>query len=165
MTRPCASRNSALELSPWANGRASRLWGNPGRPGRAERGPAPGLFRRSQLCTLWLASATAPAISGALFDSAPNVGRRSLAGIQRSELLPSRDAPAGLSNRARRTTPFVAGVCLRDGRQRWGVGCIQATRDRWVSGERALCSHKVRSMGPVDPVLPTRSAGVSMDAK
>jgi len=32
-----------------------------------------------------------------------------------------------------------------------------------VSGERPVLT-QVRSMGPVDPVLPTRSAGVSMDA-
>jgi len=62
--------------------------GNPGRPGRADVA-RPGLFVDRSYVPV-LASATAPAISGAL-STRPNVD--GVAGrIQRSELLPSRDA-------------------------------------------------------------------------
>jgi len=70
--------------------------------------------------------------------------------IQRSELLPSRDA-LRLSNRARRT-PRSCGGCLRDGRQRWG-SVHSGDEGPLVSGERPVLT-QVRSMGPVDPVLP-----------
>jgi len=77
---------SALELSPWAM--PAHAVGNPGRPAEPTW-PRPGLFvdRSYVPCA---ASATAPAISGAL-STRPNVD--GVAGrIQRSELLPSRDA-------------------------------------------------------------------------
>jgi len=86
MTRPCA-RVLCSRLSPWAM--RLTLW-EPGRPGRADVAP-PRPFRRSQLCPV-LASATAPAISGAL-STRPNVD--GVAGrIQRSELL-HRVTPCG----------------------------------------------------------------------
>jgi len=46
----------------------------------------------------------------------------------------------------------VAGVCLRDGRQRWG-SVHSGDEGPLVSGERPVLT-QVRSMGPVDPVLP-----------
>jgi len=62
--------------------------GNPGRPGRAD--VARQAFSSIAAMYPVLASATAPAISGAL-STRPNVD--GVAGrIQRSELLPSRDA-------------------------------------------------------------------------
>jgi len=63
MTRPCASRYSALELSPWAM--PAHAVGNPGRPGRSRRGPAQAFSSIAAMYPV-LASATAPAISGAL---------------------------------------------------------------------------------------------------
>jgi len=42
-----------------------------------------------------------------------------------------------------------------------GVGA-SGDEDRWFP-ESGLCSHRFAVHGPVDPVLPTRSAGVSMD--
>jgi len=105
-----------------------------------------------------LASATAPALA-VRSRLGPNVD--GVAGrIQRSELLPSRDA-CGLSNRARRT-PRSCGGCLRDGRQRWGR-CIQATRT--AGFRRAACAHTGAVHGACGSGSPTRSAGVSMDAK
>jgi len=61
--------------------------------------------------------------------------------IQRSELLPSRDA-CGLSNRARRT-PVRGGGCLRDVAN-VGVGAFRR-RGPLVSGERPVLT-QVRSM-------------------
>jgi len=130
------------------------LWGTlDARPSR--RGP-PGLSSIA-LCTLcWPALLRRPlAVRSRLGPNVDGVAGR----IQRSELLPSRDA-CGLSNRARRT-PVRGGGCLRDGRQRWGR-CIQATRDRWFP-ERPVLT-QVRSMG-LWIRFSTRSAGVSMDAK
>jgi len=68
---------------------------------------------------------------------------------------------------ARKDTPFVGGVGLRDGRQLW-VGCISATRDPLVSGKsRGLCSPQVAGpWGLVDPVLPRRKRrALAWDAK
>jgi len=45
-----------------------------------------------------------------------------------------------------------------------GGRCISGDEGPLVSGERPVLT-QVRSMGPVDPVLPRVSAGVSMDAK
>jgi len=136
MTRPCASRTL---LSSCLRGQCRlTLWGTlDARPSR--RGPAQAFSSIAAMYPV-LASATAPAISGAL-STRPNVD--GVAGrIQRSELLPSRDA-LRLSNRARRTPRSWRG-CLRDGRQRWGR-CIQATRDRGF--RRAPVLTQVRSMG------------------
>jgi len=78
---------SALELSPWAM--PAHAVGNPGRPGRADVAP-PRPFRRSQLCTLcWPALLRRPlAVRSRLGPNVDGVAGR----IQRSELLPSRDA-------------------------------------------------------------------------
>jgi len=54
----------------------------------------------------------------------------------------------------------VARVALRDGRQRWG-SVHSGDEGPLVSGERR-CAHTGAVHGPVDPVSPTRSAGVSM---
>jgi len=64
MTRPAPRVLCFSSCLAWAIG--SRLWGTPGRPAADGPGPRPGPFRRSQLCYPVLASATAPAISGAL---------------------------------------------------------------------------------------------------
>jgi len=100
-----------------------------------------------------LASATAPAISGAL-STRPNVD--GVAGrIQRSELLPS-VTPAGLSNRARRTPRSWRG-CLATVAN-VGGRCIQATRDRCFRRRPVLT--QVRSMG-LWIGSPTRSAALA----
>jgi len=77
MTRPCAR---VLCSPSCLRGQCGSRCGNPGRPGRADVA-RPGLFRRSQLCTPVLASATAPAISGAL-STRPQRRRRPLAGFK-----------------------------------------------------------------------------------
>jgi len=84
MTRPCASRTL---LSSCLRGQCRLTLWEPWTPGEPTWPARP--FRRSQLCTC-AGHATAPAISGAL-STRPNVD--GVAGrIQRSELLPSRDA-------------------------------------------------------------------------
>jgi len=142
---------SALELS---RGQCRlTLWGT--LDARAEPTWPARPFRRSQLCTLcWPALLRRPL---AVLSTRPQ--RRRVAGrIQRSELLPSRDA-CGLSNRARRTPRSWRG-CLRDGRQRW-VGAFR--RRGPLFPESGLCSHRC---GPWLWIrFSTRSAGVSMDAK
>jgi len=141
MTRPCASRTL---LSSCLRGQCRlTLWGT-WTPGRADVA-RPGLFVDRSYVPV-LASATAPAISGAL-STRPNVD--GVAGGFKEVSYYHRVTPCGLSNRARRTPRSWRG-CLRDGRQRWGR-CIQATRDRWFP-ESGLCSHRC---GPwaVDPVL------------
>jgi len=152
MTRPCASRTL---LSSCLRGQCRlTLWGT--LDARAE--PTWPRQAFSSIAAMYpvLASATAPAISGAL-STRPNVD--GVAGrIQRSELL-HRVTPCGLST-VHEGTPFVRG-CLRDGRQRWGR-CIQATRT--AGFRRAACAHTGAVHGPVIR-SPTRSAGVSMDAK
>jgi len=77
---------SALELSPWAM--PAHAVGNPGRPGRAD--VARQAFSSIAAMYPVLASATAPAISGAL-STRPQRRRRRWPD-SRSELLPSRDA-------------------------------------------------------------------------
>jgi len=47
----------------------------------------------------------------------------------------------------------VAGVASATVANVWGSVAFSATRDRLVSGERPVLT-QVRSMGPVDPVLP-----------
>jgi len=77
---------SALELSPWAM--PAHAVGNPGR--RAEPSGPARPFRRSQLCTLCWPALLRPALA-VRSRLGPNVD--GVAGrIQRSELLPSRDA-------------------------------------------------------------------------
>jgi len=112
------------------------LW-EPWTPGPSRRAP-PRPFRRSQLCTL-LASATAPAISGAL--STRPQRRRRRCRIQRSELLPSRDALRP-DNRARRT-PVRAGVASATVANRW----VGAFRTRTLFPESGLCSHRCGPWG------------------
>jgi len=106
--------------------------GNPGRPGRAEGAP-PGLSR-SQLCNLcWPALLRRPL--AVRLDRLPTL-TASLGRIQRGRDYP-RVTPCGLSNRARRTPRFVAGVVPPRRSPSWGV--IQETRDRLFPGAR-LCS-------------------------
>jgi len=78
---------SALELSPWANGRPQRLWGNPGdRPGPSRTWPRPGLF--SSIAS-YVTPVAGPALlrpgplSGALSTRPPNVDGRPLGRIQK----------------------------------------------------------------------------------
>jgi len=86
MTRPCARVLCSRAVSV---GNAGSRCGNPGRPGRADVAP-PRPFRRSQLCTLcWPALLRRPlAVRSRLGPNVDGVAGR----IQRSELLPSRDA-------------------------------------------------------------------------
>jgi len=157
MTRPCASRTSALELSPWAM--PAHAVGNPGRPGRADVAPPRPFVDRSYVpCA---GSATAPAISGAL-STRPQRRRRRWP-IQRSELLPSRDALRACSNRARRTPRSWRGLPPR-GRQRWG-SVHSGDEGPLVFPESRPCAHTGAVHGACGSGSPTRSAGVSMDAK
>jgi len=144
MTRPCASRTL---LSSCLRGQCRlTLWGTlDARPSR--RGPAQAFFVDRSYVPV-LASATAPAISGAL-STRPNVD--GVAGRIQEVSYYHRVTPCGLRP-CTKDTPFRGGGCLRDGRQRWGR-CIQATKGPLVSGERPVLT-QVRSMGPVDPVLP-----------
>jgi len=139
MTRPCASRTL---LSSCLRGQCRlTLWGTLD-AGPSRRGPAQAFSSIAAMYPV-LASATAPAISGAL-STRPQ--RRRVAGrIQRSELLPSRDAPAGLSNRARRTPRSWRGLPPRRS-PTLGVG---AFRRRGTAGfpESGLCSHRCGPWG------------------
>jgi len=137
-------------------GNAGSRCGEPWTPGPSRRGPAQAFSSIAAMYPV-LASATAPAISGAL-STRPNVD--GVAGrIQRSELL-HRVTPCGLSNRARRT-PVRGGLPPRRS-PTLGVGAFRR-RGPLVSGERPVLT-QVRSMG-LWIRSPTRSAGVSMDAK
>jgi len=141
MTRPCASLLCSRAVSV---GNAAHA-GEPWTPGPSRRGPAQAFSSIAAMYPV-LASATAPAISGAL-STRPNVD--GVAGrIQRSELL-HRVTPAGLSNRARRTPRSWRGLPPRRS-PTLGVG---AFRRRGTAGfrERPVLT-QVRSMGPVDPV-------------
>jgi len=140
MTRPCASRTL---LSSCLRGQCRlTLWGT--LDARAEpTWPPPRPFRRSQLCTLcWPALLRRPlAVRSRLGPNVDGVAGR----IQRSELLPSRDALAGLSNRARRTPRSWRGLPPRRS-PTLGVG---AFRRRGTAGFRraALCSHRCGPWG------------------
>jgi len=128
-------------------GNAGSRCGNPGRPGRADVAP-PRPFRRSQLCTLcWPALLRRPlAVRSRL---GPNVDA-SLAGFKEVSYY-HRVTPCGLSNRARRTPRSWRGLPPRRS-PTLGVG---AFRRRGTAGfRRAPVLTQVRSMGPVDPVLP-----------
>jgi len=140
-------------------GNAGSRCGEPWTPGRADVAP-PRPFRRSQLCTLcWPALLRRPlAVRSRLGPNVDGVAGR----IQRSELLPSRDALAGLSNRARRTPRSWRGLPPRRS-PTLGVG---AFRRRGTAGfRRAACAHTGAVHGACGSGSPTRSAGVSMDAK
>jgi len=128
MTRPCARVLCSRAVSV---GNAGSRCGNPGRPGRADVA-RPGLFvdRSYVPCA---GQRYCAAISGAL-STRPNVD--GVAGrIQRSELLPSRDA-CGLSNRARRT-PVRGGVASATVAN-VGVG---AFRRRGTLVSESACAH------------------------
>jgi len=130
--------------------------GNPGRPGEPTVAP-PRPFRRSQLCTLcWPALLRRPlAVRSRLGPNVDGVAGR----IQRSELLPSRDAPAGLST-VHEGHPVRGGGCLRDGRQRWGS--VHSGDEGPAGFRRAACAHTGAVHGACGSGSPTRSAGVSM---
>jgi len=104
-------------------GNAGSRCGEPWTPGPSRRGPAQA-FRRSQLCTC-AGQRTGAAISGAL-STRPQRRRRRWP----DQEVAHRVTPCGLSNRARRTPPFVAGVASATVAN-VGGRCIQATRDRW----------------------------------
>jgi len=143
MTRPCASRTL---LSSCLRGQCRLTLWEPWTPGPSRRGPAQA-FRRSQLCTLcWPALLRRPlAVRSRLGPNVDGVAGR----IQRSELLPSRDALRA-EYRARRT-PVRAGLPPRRS-PTLGVG---AFRRRGTAGfRRAACAHTGAVHGPVDPVLP-----------
>jgi len=125
---------SALELS---RGQCRlTLWGT--QDARAEPTWPAQAFSSIRSYVPLLASAYCAAISGAL-STRPQ--RDGVAGrIQRSELLPSRDA-CGLSNRATKDTPFVAGVASRRSQR-----SVLQREGPLVSGS-GLCSRQVRSMG------------------
>jgi len=111
--------------------------GGPWTPGPSRRGPAQAFSSIAAMYPV-LASATAPAISGCASRLGPNVD--GVAGrIQRSELLPSRDAPAGLSNRARRTPRSWRGLPPRRS-PTLGVGAFRR-RGTVVSGEKRPVLH------------------------
>jgi len=132
MTRPLRLAYSALEAV--SVGNAGSRCGEPWTPGPSRRGPAQAFSSIAAMYPV-LASATAPAISGAL-STRPNVD--GVAGrIQRSSYY-HRVTPCGLSNRARRTPRFVAGVASATVAN-VGGRCIQATRDRCF--RRAACAH------------------------
>jgi len=155
MTRPCASRTL---LSSCLRGQCRlTLWGTL-TPGPSRRGP-PRPFRRSQLCTLcWPALLRRPlAVRSRL---GPNVDA-SLAGFKEVSYY-HRVTPAGLSNRARRTPRSWRGLPPRRS-PTLGVG---AFRRRGTAGfRRAACAHTGAVHGACGSGSPTRSAGVSMDAK
>jgi len=137
-------------------GNAGSRCGEPGRPGRADVAP-PRPFSSIAAMYPVLASATAPAISGAL-STRPQRRRRSLAGFKEVSYY-HRVTPCGLSNRARRTPRSWAGVASRDGRQRWGS---VHSGDEGTAGfrESGLCSHRC---GPwaCGSGSPTRSAALA----
>jgi len=121
--------------------------GNPGRPGRADVAPAQAFSSIAAMYPV-LASATAPAISGAL-STRPQRRRRRWSGFKEVSYY-HRVTPCGLSN-VHEGHPVRGGGCLRDGRQRWG-SVHSGDEGPLVSGERPVLT-QVRSMGPVDPVL------------
>jgi len=99
------------------------------------------------------------AISGAL-STRPNVD--GVAGrIQRSELLPSRDA-CGPEYRARRTPRSWRGLPPRRSPT---LGSVAFRRRGTAGFRRAACAHTGAVHGACGSGSPTRSAGVSMDAK
>jgi len=75
-------------------------------------------------------------------------------GFQRSELLPARERPAALSNRAE-GTPLVRGLAFRDVAT---LGSVHSGDEGPLVSGAACAHHRLRSWGAVDPVL-TRSAG------
>jgi len=136
---------SALELSPWQCG--SRC-GEPWTPGPSRRGPAQAFSSIAAMYPV-LASATAPAISGAL-STRPQRRRRRWPDSKEVSYY-HRVTPCGLSNRARRTPRSWRGLPPRRS-PTLGVG---AFRRRGTAGfRRAACAHTGAVHGPVDPVLP-----------
>jgi len=146
MTRPCASLLCSRAVSPVAM--PAHAVGNPGRPGRATW-PPPRAFSSIAAMYPVLASATAPAISGAL-STRPQRRRPSLAGFKEVSYY-HRVTPCGPGVTVHEGHPVVAGVASANGRQRWGR-CISGDEGPLVSGERPVLT-QVRSMGPVDPVF------------
>jgi len=151
MTRPCASRTL---LSSCLRGQCRlTLWGT--LDARASRrGPAQAFSSIAAMYPV-LASATAARPLAVRSRLGPNVD--GVAGrIQRSELLPSRGRPAGLSKPCTKDTPFVAGLPPRRS-PTLGVGAFRATRDRWF--RRAACAHTGCGPWACGSGSPTRSAG------
>jgi len=103
-------------------------------------------FRRSQLCTC-AGQRYCAAISGAL-STRPNVTR--VAGGFKEVSYYHRVTPCGLVT-VHEGHPVRGGVA-RDGRQRWGS--VHSGDEGTAGFRRAPVLTQVRSMGPVDPVLP-----------
>jgi len=154
MTRPCASRTL---LSSCLRGQCRlTLWGT-WTPGPSRRGPAQAFSSIAAMYLCWPALLRRPlAVRSRL---GPNVD--GVAGRIQEVSYYHRVTPCGLSNRARRTPRSWRG-CLRDGRQRWGS--VHSGDEGPLVPESGLCSHRC---GPwaCGSGSPTRSAGVSMDAK
>jgi len=133
----------------------SRRWGEPlVPPGPSRRGPAPRPFRRRSYVPL-LSSATAQPLR---LRSRLAQRRRRRWPIQRSELLPSRERPAGLIP-CHEGPPFVAGS-VRVRSPTLGVVVHSATMTCWFPDIACLCSPSA-GHGACVSVSPPRSAGVS----
>jgi len=131
-------------------GNAGSRCGEPWTPGPSRRAPPRLFVDRSYVALCWPALLRRPlAVRSRLGPNVDGVAGR----FKRSELTSHRRDACGLSNRCTKDTPFVAGVCLPTVANVGGSG-IQATRDRWFSGERP-CAHTgaVHGAGGV-PVLP-----------
>jgi len=163
MTRPCASRTLLSSCLPWAMP-AHAVWGTLDARAEPDRGPAQALFRRSQLCTLcWPALLRRP-ISGAL-STRPQRRRRRWPGFKEVSYYHRVDALRGLSNRARRTPRFVAGVASATVAN---VGGRLHSGRRGTAGFRRSgpCAHTGAVHGACGSGSPNAlAAGVSMDAK
>jgi len=133
-------------------GNAGSRCGEPWTPGPSRRGPAQAFSSIAAMYPV-LASATAPAISGAL-STGPNVD--GVAGRIKEVSYYHRVTPCGPSNRARRTPRSWRGLPPRRS-PTLGVGAFRR-RGPLVSGERPVLTQ----CGPWGLWIgsPTRSAGV-----
>jgi len=136
MTRLAPRVLLPLELSP---GQWPLTRGDPGRP-PSRRGRRPGLFVDRKLCTLLLASATAPAISGATSTRPPRrparCGFKEVATTNRVRL-------RGLSKPCTRTPRSWRGLPPRTVSATLEVGDFRRRRDRWFP-ESGLLPHTGR---------------------
>jgi len=136
MTSTFAPR--VLLLSSCLRGNAGSRCGEPWTPGPSRTWPRPGLFVRSQLCTLcW--PALLRRISGAL-STRPQRRRRRWPDSKKVKLTTRVDALRSLSKPVHERTPRSwRGLASATCRQTWGVG---AFRRRGTAGsERRPCAH------------------------
>jgi len=130
MTRPCASRTL---LSSCLRGQCRlTLWGNPGRPGRADVAPAQAFFvdRSYVPCAGQRLLLRRPlAVRSRL---GPQRRRASLAGFKEVSYYHRVTALRGLSNRATKDTPVRwRGLPSATVANVWGVGAFRRRGDRW----------------------------------